>query len=48
MKNDIAVFEEAKIRRVYNEDTETWFFSVVDIIRVLTNSPEPGAYWRKL
>lgn len=48
MKNDIAVFEEAKIRRIYNEDTETWFFSVVDIVRVLTNSPDPGAYWRKL
>ncbi len=48
MKNDIAVFEEAKIRRVYNEDTETWFFSVVDIIRVLTSSADPGAYWRKL
>jgi hypothetical protein len=48
MKNDITVFEEAKIRRVYDEETETWFFSVVDIIRVLTSSPDPGAYWRKL
>ena len=48
MKNDIAVFEDAKIRRVYDEETETWFFSVVDIMRVLTGSPDPGAYWRKL
>lgn len=48
MRSDIAVFEEAKIRRVYDEETETWFFSVVDIIRVLTNSPDPSAYWRKL
>lgn len=48
MKNDIAVFENAKIRRVYDEETETWFFSVVDIMRVLTGSPDPGAYWRKL
>lgn len=48
MKNDIAIFEEAKIRRVYDEITETWFFSVVDIIRVLTDSHDPSAYWRKL
>ena len=48
MKSDITIFEEAKIRRVYDEKTEIWFFSVVDIIRVLTDSPDPGAYWRKL
>lgn len=48
MKSDITIFEEAKIRRVYDEKTEIWFFSVVDIIRVLTDSPDSGAYWRKL
>jgi hypothetical protein len=48
MKNDIAVFEEKGIRRVYDEKTETWYFSVVDIVQVLTDSPDPGAYWRKL
>ena len=48
MKNDIAVFEEKGIRRVYDEKAETWFFSVVDIMQVLTDSPDPGAYWRKL
>lgn len=48
MKNGITVFEDAKIRCVYDEETETWFFSVVDIIRVLTGSPDSGAYWRKL
>ena len=48
MKNDIAVFEEKGIRRVYDEKTETWYFSVVDIMQVLTGSPDPGAYWRKL
>jgi hypothetical protein len=32
MKNDIAVFEEKGIRRVYDEKTETWYFSVVDIV----------------
>ena len=48
MKNDIAIFEERGIRRVYDEKTETWYFSVVDIIQILTDSPDPGAYWRKL
>jgi len=33
MKNDLAVFEGHEIRRVYDEQTETWWFSVVDIIR---------------
>ncbi len=51
MKSDIAIFEEAKIRRVYDEETETWFFSVVDIIRVLTGQPDfqtARKYWNKL
>ncbi len=36
MKNDLGFFENHKIRRVYDESTETWFFSIVDIIQVLT------------
>lgn len=32
MKNKLAIFEDYKIRRVYDETTETWYFSVVDII----------------
>jgi hypothetical protein len=36
MKNDLLVFEDYKIRRLYDEETETWYFSVVDIIQVLT------------
>ena len=46
-----AVFEEREIRRVYDEKTETWFFSVVDIIQVLTQQPAFQAarkYWNKL
>ena len=35
MKNTLAVFEDYKIRRVYDEKRETWYFSVVDIIQVL-------------
>lgn len=48
MKDDLAVFEEKGIRRVYDDKTETWYFSVVDIVGVLTDSPYPGKYWRVL
>ena len=40
MKNELAVFEGYEIRRIYDEQTETWWFSVVDIIRVLTQQPD--------
>jgi hypothetical protein len=51
MKNDLAVFEGHEIRRHYDEPTETWWFSVVDIIRVLTQQPDyqtARKYWNKL
>ena len=50
MKN-LALFEGQEIRRIYDEETETWFFSVVDIIRVLTQQPDyqtARKYWNKL
>lgn len=48
MKNDVAIFEEKEIRRIYDEDTETWYFSVVDIVGVLTDSETPRRYWSDL
>jgi hypothetical protein len=51
MKNDLAIFEGYKIRRLYDEKTETWFFSVVDIIQALTQQPDyqtARKYWNKL
>jgi DNA-damage-inducible protein D len=51
MNNDLALFEGYQIRRVYDESTETWWFSVVDIIRVLTQQPHYQAaqnYWKVL
>jgi hypothetical protein len=51
MQNDLAVFEDYKIRRLYDEQTETWFFSVVDIIQVLIQQPDyqtARKYWNKL
>ena len=51
IKNDLAIFEGHEIRRRYDEKTETWWFSVVDIIRVLTQQPDYQAarkYWKVL
>ena len=51
MKKDLAIFEGHEIRRLYDEKTETWFFSVVDIIQVLTQQPDfqtARKYWNKL
>ena len=51
MKTDLALFEGHEIRRLYDEKTETWFFSVVDIIQVLTQQPDSKAarnYWKVL
>ncbi len=36
MKAEMTLFEDYKIRRVYDEDTEVWWFSVIDIVQVLT------------
>ena len=44
----ITIFEGRKIRRVWDEKKELWYFSVVDIIAVLTNSDNPQVYWRVL
>jgi len=43
MKTDMAIFKNYKIRRVYDEVPETWWFSVVDIIQVLTQQPDHQA-----
>ena len=48
MKNELKVFENNKIRSVYDEEKEIWYFSAVDIIEVLTESKDSAAYWRKL
>ena len=51
MEKEFAVFEGQEIRRIYDETTETWWFSVVDIIQVLTQQPDfkmARKYWNKL
>src|SRR3990167_4060090 len=44
----IAIFEGKKIRRIWNEKVEMWYFSVVDIVQVLTESSNPTDYLKKL
>ena len=51
MKISPAIFEDREIRRLYDEKTETWFFSVVDIVQILTQQPDYQAarnYWKVL
>jgi hypothetical protein len=51
VKNTLAVFEDFKIRRIYDEEKETWYFSVVDIIGVLIQQKDfqlARNYWKVL
>jgi DNA-damage-inducible protein D len=51
MKNDLIIFEGINILRHYDENTETWYFSVVDIMQVLLQQPDfqtARKYWNKL
>ena len=44
----IQLFEDRKLRTVWDSEQEKWFVSIVDVIAVLTDSIDPTAYWRKL
>ena len=46
--NNIKLFEDKKIRSQWNEEEEQWYFSIVDVVEVLTDSPTPRQYWRKM
>ena len=46
--NEIKLFENQQIRSVWNEEKQEWFFSVVDIVAVLTESANPRRYWSDL
>ena len=44
----IQLFEDKRIRTAWDEEKEEWYFSIVDVVAVLTNSPNPQTYWRVL
>ncbi len=47
-QNTIKIFEERKVRTLWDSDKEEWYFSIVDVIAVLTDSPNPRKYWSVL
>jgi hypothetical protein len=47
-ETSIKLFENKKVRTHWDEEKEEWYFSIVDVVGVLTDSVEPTAYWRKL
>lgn len=47
-ENAIQLFENKKVRTLWDTENEQWFFSVIDVVAVLTESVDPNAYWRKL
>ena len=47
-KQALQLFEERKVRTVWDDQEEKWYFSIVDVCGVLTDSKDPTAYWRKL
>ncbi len=47
-KHQIQLFEEKKVRTVWDDQEEKWYFSIVDVCAVLAESKDPQAYWRKL
>ena len=47
-QNAIKVFEEKKVRTLWDSETEEWYFSIVDVVAVLTDSDNPRRYWSDL
>ena len=47
-KESLQLFEEHRVRTAWDSEQEKWYFSIVDVVAVLTESSNPQAYWRKL
>ena len=48
MDNKIQLFEDKKVRTIWDADKEKWYLSIIDVIEVLTGSPRPRKYWNAL
>ena len=48
MDNKIKVFENKQVRTLWNAEEEEWYFSVVDVVEILTDSENPNNYWKVL
>lgn len=47
-KDAIKIFEDKKVRAIWDDNNEKWYISIIDVVSVLTDSIDPTAYWRKL
>lgn len=47
-QNRVQLFENQPIRTAWDEENEEWYFAIVDVVAVLTESVNPSSYWRKL
>ncbi len=47
-ENAIKLFQDKRIRVQWNDEVEKWFFSIVDVIEVLTETARPRRYWNDL
>lgn len=47
-KEAIKLFEERKVRTIWDDTHEKWYFSIVDVVAILTDSSNPQTYWRVL
>ena len=47
-KSEIKLFEERKVRTVWNAETENWYFVVSDVVQILTDTKDPGDYIKKM
>jgi len=47
-KNALKLFDEKKVRTLWDDELEKWYFSIVDVVEVLTDSPRPRKYWNVL
>ena len=48
MKNEVKLFEQQKVRTHWDEEKQKWFFSIIDVIEILTGSPRSRKYWNAL
>jgi prophage antirepressor-like protein len=48
MKKEIKIFDEKQVRTLWDEDTEEWYFSIIDVVEALTDTDRPRKYWNDL
>lgn len=47
-ENSVILFHQKEVRRSYDDQKEIWYFSIIDVVEILTDSPRPRKYWNAL